>query len=496
MKFNVVIVTDHSMSMKSVKKAAHADLRSLVQNLIDTESSTFETRVGHVGIASNGSQNVSTYPTSLKEFASSTIVGRYEAAGGCTPLWDAVDSAISMINSTSQNDDVNLVMVITDGADNASRRVYSESLDLTIKQLQASDRWTFLFRVPCGYRNYITRSLRSVPSDNIQEWETSERGMTEASIQTKSALTSFRSSVASGQSTSTNRFYANLDNVSAEQVKANLNDISKEVMIFAVAGQAGTQIRDFVNDRLRQFGAAYKAGAAFYQLTKPERAVQDYKIILVRDKTSKAIYSGRAARDLLGVPHSGNIALSPGRHGNYEIFIQSTSVNRKLDANTDLIYWADYNAPAKPASQVAAAAPVNPVIVDSMSMLKSNNKLAFAVNPVIQQARGIPSPAAKTVIKKPVAKKSARVRNRDTIETRLRRKIYEASNKVLSFKKTLNTTPLSDIGISPSASVLLALQVFSEYSISYSYSQCQLDFATAKTVGDLIKLLKNYGVKI
>jgi hypothetical protein len=80
-------------------------------------------------------------------------------------------------------------------------------------------------------------------------------------------------------------------------------------------------------------------GAGFYQLTKTEPLVQDHKRILIRDKTTQAVYFGSAARQMLGLPAWGGVRLAPGDHGNFDIFIQSTSVNRKLAKGTSLIYW-------------------------------------------------------------------------------------------------------------------------------------------------------------
>ena len=79
-------------------------------------------------------------------------------------------------------------------------------------------------------------------------------------------------------------------------------------------------------------------GSAFYQLTKPER-VQGHKAICIREKHSGKVYSGDAARDLLGVPKGGEIKLYPGKVGNFDVFIQSTSVNRNLLPGTEVLYW-------------------------------------------------------------------------------------------------------------------------------------------------------------
>jgi hypothetical protein len=223
-------------------------------------------------------------------------------------------------------------MVITDGEENSSRKWSGVALGQKIRQLQATDHWTFTFRVPQGYGRRLA-SL-GIPAGNIQEWEQTERGIRESSVYTQQAVSQFYSARKSGIR-ATDQFYANLRNVSRSTVKSVLNDISREVQIWPVK-TGGYQIRDFVEGKLRHSMAL---GSAFYQLNKPEKAVQSYKQIAIRDKKTGAVYSGRAARDLLNLPDQGTIRLSPGDHGDYDIFVQSTSVNRKLVAGTEVLYW-------------------------------------------------------------------------------------------------------------------------------------------------------------
>ena len=126
-----------------------------------------------------------------------------------------------------------------------------------------------------------------------------------------------------------------LSTVTLTEVKAALVDISKEVDVYRVDKiNDGVQIKDFVQAQ----GVAFTKGCAFYQLSKTE-TVQDYKQIAIRDKISGAVYSGFAARDMLGLPHHGEVKLAPGQHGQYDIFVQSTSVNRKLVEGTNLMIW-------------------------------------------------------------------------------------------------------------------------------------------------------------
>ena len=188
------------------------------------------------------------------------------------------------------------------------------------------------FRVPHGQHNPL-KSL-GIPEGNILEWEQTEYGLRTSTTATTSAVDEFYTARTTGQ-TSTRCFYSNLNSVPKEIVKATMENISKEASIYLNSVRPGISIKELSI----YYTGAYLKSTVFYQLNKHESNVQDYKIICIRDKSTKAIYSGRSARDLLGLPHSGTISLSPGNHGNYDIFIQSTSVNRKIPLNSSVLIW-------------------------------------------------------------------------------------------------------------------------------------------------------------
>ncbi len=92
-------------------------------------------------------------------------------------------------------------------------------------------------------------------------------------------------------------------------------------------------IRDFVN----RTGAGYKAGKGFYELTKPED-VQSYKEVVLVDRVTGDMFSGRKARELIGLGER-NQKLKPGPGlDKYKVYIQSTSYNRKLLKGTTFLY--------------------------------------------------------------------------------------------------------------------------------------------------------------
>ena len=119
-----------------------------------------------------------------------------------------------------------------------------------------------------------------------------------------------------------------------------MQSISDEVKIFKVDSRLDIASFFVMNTRKQ-----YQKGTAFYQLMKPEKAVQDYKVIVIRNKITKAVYAGQAARDLLNLPIVGTIKLIPGNHGEWDIYIQSTSLNRILLPGTTALYWENAARP-------------------------------------------------------------------------------------------------------------------------------------------------------
>ena len=76
-------------------------------------------------------------------------------------------------------------------------------------------------------------------------------------------------------------------------------------------------------------------GKAFYLLQKPE-TIQSYKQVLVRDKATDKLFSGTEARKLIGLPDNKDAKVEPFNHSHFEVFVQSTSVNRILPRGTKL----------------------------------------------------------------------------------------------------------------------------------------------------------------
>lgn len=392
MKNYIGISRDHSGSMGSIARAAARDYNTTIEGVkqaaltegIDTIVSVVKCGVGRNATVDQESVNSSI--SVLQPLNES----HYKTDGGGTPLFDSVGELITMLESApdAKNPDVTfLVMAITDGQENASRKWSGSSLARKIKELQGTDRWTFVFRVPSGYTRHLQQF--GIPEGNILEWEQTIRGMEKSTTATTQAFTQFYSGLKSGVR-STTKFYTNLKDVDVKTIKATLRDISNEVSIWNT-GNYDYMLRDFVESKLGG-GQKLLKGAAFYQLVKTEGEVQDYKQIIIRDKATNAIYSGDAARDLLGLPHVGTVKVAPGDHGNYDIYIQSTSVNRRLPAGSQVLYWPNVGVPYH---EGASAVVAPKVVVAHKVTTPQNSKVMDAFNAGFKDGKGKKANQAK-----------------------------------------------------------------------------------------------------
>lgn len=333
---------DHSASMRPLAAAAARDYNELIAQIrnealtqeIDTIVSVVKCGAGR-GLTLIERESVNSSITVLKPIAES----QYTTTGTSTPLYDSVGDLITQFESMPDANDPDVLFFInvhTDGEENSSRTWTAAKLSTKIRSLQSTDRWSFAFRVPRnGTRRLIQQLGNVLHEGNVLEWDTSTKGMTDSTVTTRAAFTKYYTDVKLGKK-STDKFFTDLKNVSQSQIKNVLTDISSEVSEWHVRANDPLDIREFCEHKS---GKPMLRGAGFYELTKAE-SIQDHKRLIIRDRSTRKVYSGDSARELLQLPTSGTHKVVPGNHGNYDIFVQSTSVNRKLVTGTRILYWA------------------------------------------------------------------------------------------------------------------------------------------------------------
>lgn len=328
------IIRDHSGSMASLTTAAARDFNAVISSAKKASATTGIETVASITECGGGIRRISNF----QPIEQVQPLQHYGAGGG-TPLFRSVLSAIAALQRVADFNDPEVTFVVfatTDGQDTAGG---VDGMMREIRALQATDRWTFVFRVPRGYARALVGY--GVAPGNILEWDQTDQGVAASTVQSDQAFTQFYTARAAGTK-STRTFYTSAANVTEADVK-KLGDISHEVSLWPVSAKEDEmQIRDFVENRLK--GSPMLKGAAFYQLVKTEDKIQDYKLIAIRDKDSGQIFCGPEARDLIGLPRLGDARVRPDTAGKWQVFVQSTSVNRKVNGGTSLMYWAGVGA--------------------------------------------------------------------------------------------------------------------------------------------------------
>ncbi len=127
-----------------------------------------------------------------------------------------------------------------------------------------------------------------------------------------------------------NLFSLDTSKLSTTAVKTNLTELkSTDYKLLPVSKES--VIQPFVESWKFEF----RQGMAYYQLSKPEK-IQGHKQICVFEKKSGKVYSGSAARQLLGLPDH-EVKVAPADFKEFSLYVQSTSVNRKLVPGTNLL---------------------------------------------------------------------------------------------------------------------------------------------------------------
>lgn len=255
-----------------------------------------------------------------------SLKNHYRATGN-TALIRATLKAFDDLAETPQRygDHAFLVYTLTDGQENAS---YITPQTLANRIAALPDNWTVSCLVPDAQGVHEAKQF-GYHKDNISVWTTSAAGLEDVGNTMREATDSFMQARATGVRSTKTLFKLGVK-ATATEIKRNLKALQpSDYTILNV--RKDVPIKEFIES----WRLTFKVGANYYELMKPE-VVQAYKQVLVQEKMTGTIYGGVEGRRLLGLPDH-ELKVCPGDYGDYRIFIQSTSSNRKLIAGTQLV---------------------------------------------------------------------------------------------------------------------------------------------------------------
>lgn len=346
---HIAILLDRSASMRGlapgVIKQYNAQTQRIAQN---AASSNQETRLSLYTFGDVADRpllfEVPLSLVQLKPLDTNTYVPE-----GWTAMLDSIGMAIedlSFLNRGSTEDDSYLVICITDGEENRSVKFKKLAAQMMLEKMR-TDAWTFVFLVPKpqGGQNYKRMLIENfgIAEGNVQEWDQTAKGVEEYSRATMAGLDSYFQARSQGKRSVRSFFATDLSGVSTAQVASHLQDLTGKFKKSIVSAQDITCTDQHGNKCAviepfcqKKFGQ-YVVRNGYYQLMKVEK-VQDHKQIIVEDKSTGRLYGGPEGRNLLGLPGLGEVRVHPGDHGKFNIYVQSTSVNRKLPLGTAVLY--------------------------------------------------------------------------------------------------------------------------------------------------------------
>ena len=360
MKTHVAIVLDRSGSMDVIKRETVVAFNSIIGSVRERVTALGqESAVTFVTFANTA--RLEFFNADVKTLK--PLVERDYRPDGMTALFDGVKLAVTTLQNAPDAglpDTSFLVLVVTDGDENNSKCSPFE-IQRLLKETQATDRWSHAFQLPPGTSRAFAAKY-GIPLDNVREWEATKKGVQEAVAATNVGINNYFVARSQGKR-AVQSFYVQTDlsKVSPQQMKQQLADLSQRFKRFNVDQEA--PVREFV---VKHTGHDYVIGSAYYMLMKTEK-VQPQKQVLIMEKGGAAVWGGPEARDLIGLPRGTEAKVVPGNHSSYDIYVQSTSVNRKLPRGTKVLVdvsqqsslpptWDHVTVEAKAAALAAAGA--------------------------------------------------------------------------------------------------------------------------------------------
>jgi uncharacterized protein YegL len=226
-KTNVALVLDSSGSMSSMKGAAIEMFNGQRQTIIDNVEKGGETKVSLV-VFGESREPVRV----VSNCVAATKIGKLDAAGyqpeSMTPMRDGIGRAISLLEAHDDGgpDTANLVIVVTDGQENASREWTAASLSSKVTALQNTGRWTFALY---GCTDLNLAELReasgfaTVPMGNISTYDRGHHGMVANNVMMADSTASYMSRRAVGV-TNTSSFTEGLTTTDSDDPNPTTTD--------------------------------------------------------------------------------------------------------------------------------------------------------------------------------------------------------------------------------------------------------------------------------
>jgi hypothetical protein len=320
---HIVFLIDASGSMEPLTDAVVSVVDKQIQNYAILSSKLVqETRVSVYLF----NTSVSCLIHDMDVMRLPSLKKHYVPKGG-TALIDATLVVIDDMFDTSQKygDHAFLCYVLTDGMETQS----GSQSELKKRIHGLADNWTISCLVPTVASIHEAKKC-GFPVNNIQRWDQNVSGVETVGDKMHAATDAFMQNRTRGIRSTKSLFDIDISELANTPVSSVLAELeSSKYMLIPV--HRDSVIKPLVTSWTKN----YVVGSAYYQLTKIE-TIQPYKQICIQNKYTGKVYTGPNARKLIKLPTT-EVKVNPVSHTEYDIFVQSTSTNRKLQKGTKLI---------------------------------------------------------------------------------------------------------------------------------------------------------------
>lgn len=326
---HVALVVDASGSMATLHNATVKAFDGLITSLVDSSKRhNQETRVSvylfdDVVEVLAFDMDVMRMP-SLKDFYYTRNMTALATA--TNTAWDDLEKVPELYT-----DHGFIIYTLTDGGENRSGSAQINRLAERLGKMK--ENWTIVAHVPNSAGREAMFRL-GYNRGNVAIWDTTEEGMKKAVELFTSSTDNYMVNRTKGIRGSSTYFQVDASKLTVEKVKTELSAISaRKYKLIVNPESKAMPIRELVE---RSTGRQYELGKSFFSLVKNE-TVQAQKQILVKNKQDGKIYGPDGARELIGLTTTQSVMVRPTLSPNFDIYVQSTSVNRNIIPKQEVI---------------------------------------------------------------------------------------------------------------------------------------------------------------
>lgn len=203
---HIALVVDRSGSMTPIADAAFDAINEQINAIKSNVKLTGDTYVSYIQF----DEHIETVFQGVHAKDLQPITRDQYSPRGSTAIFDALGRAVEVVRTgvTETDDTAYLVVLISDGSENASREFTKSSIQSLMKQLEDSKKWTFSYMLSnlTVSQMYDFQHWTGAAAGNVSTFTSTNAGTIQASAKLSNSISTYATLRSSGQ-TFTNTFY-------------------------------------------------------------------------------------------------------------------------------------------------------------------------------------------------------------------------------------------------------------------------------------------------